>query len=66
MKLEIRILTGALFEDGTPEAGKVWEEEISTREELDRALDEIPEGAAAELLADGEEMSPADIMARLD
>ena len=44
MKIKINFPTGNWFNDGTFEVGKVLEEEVFTRKDLDDILDEIPEG----------------------
>ena len=44
MKIKINFTTGNWFNDGTFEVGRVQEEEVFTRKDLDDILDEIPEG----------------------
>ena len=67
MRININIMTGSYFGDGTPEVGKVVEAEVVTRVDLDEVLDEIDEADDYFLTdEDGEEMSIEDINAMLD
>ena len=45
MKININVMTGNWFDDGTPEVGKVIEEDVNTVKEFDRVLDRLDETA---------------------
>ena len=68
MRININIMTGNHFADGTPEVGKIIEEEVSTRDDLDELLDRISDEVDDYFITDedGAYVHEYDLMTMLD